>query len=148
MAQRKGWEDLTKSYRQRLERAGVTEEQYRLGEAIHRARGHAATPEHREYRGLGKRLGLDRLLPEYGDLDREDQERAAQLYVQGFMSKGRGKVLNPHRKKGDPVRRAASKEQVVARMDFLDIMDEYGESMDKEDWKFFKAAYKETFAAA
>jgi hypothetical protein len=148
MAPRKGWEYLSSTYRQRLERGGVTEDQYRLGGAIHGARGHGSTPEHRSFLGLGRRFGLDRILEGYGDMDRADQEYAAQLYVQGFMSKGRGKVLNPHRKKGDPVRRGASKAQVIARMDFMDIMDEYGESMTKEDWKFFKSSYNETFAAA
>lgn len=43
---RKGWDDLSNSYRGRLERAGFTRERYEAGESLARARGHAATPEH------------------------------------------------------------------------------------------------------
>lgn len=46
MAQRKGWESLSPSYRQRLEGAGISQQEYQQGASIKEARGHGRTPEH------------------------------------------------------------------------------------------------------
>lgn len=45
MAKRKPWSQLTPTYRARLEKAGLTEEQFDSGASIKAARGHATTPE-------------------------------------------------------------------------------------------------------
>jgi|SRR5215472_10287547 len=42
---RKGWDSLSPSYRQRLERGGITRASYASGASIKAARGHAHTPE-------------------------------------------------------------------------------------------------------
>jgi hypothetical protein len=43
---RKGWSTLSKTYRDRLLRNGITEARYNRGHKLDVARGHAATPEH------------------------------------------------------------------------------------------------------
>ena len=45
MARRKGWENLSPSYRQRLERAGVDRVHYEIRSNLKAARGHSVTPE-------------------------------------------------------------------------------------------------------
>lgn len=45
MARRKAWNDLTATYRSRLETSGITRHAYESGAALSQARGHAATPE-------------------------------------------------------------------------------------------------------
>jgi len=42
---RKGWEQLTPGYRQRLERAGISKRDYQSNAPIQKARGHERTPE-------------------------------------------------------------------------------------------------------
>jgi hypothetical protein len=42
---RKGWTQLTPAYRQRLEKAGITQSEYESGASIRAARGHQHTPE-------------------------------------------------------------------------------------------------------
>lgn len=46
MAKRKGWQELSANYRNRLERAGITQKQYAAGKSLSKARGHSKTPEH------------------------------------------------------------------------------------------------------
>lgn len=45
MAQR-NWDRLSDSYRSRLERSGISREDYQSGQSLRAARGHATTPEH------------------------------------------------------------------------------------------------------
>lgn len=45
MAVRKGWDNLRPDYRERLERKGVTREDYDAGVPLSKARGHEHTPE-------------------------------------------------------------------------------------------------------
>lgn len=45
---RKGWDQLSNNYRDRLTKAGVTREQYNTGGSLEKARGHERTPEHPE----------------------------------------------------------------------------------------------------
>lgn len=42
---RKGWNALSSGYRERLEKAGITQREYEAGSSIQSARGHATTPE-------------------------------------------------------------------------------------------------------
>lgn len=44
--QRKGWESLSPSYRDRLSRNGITKARYERGHKLDVARGHGETPEH------------------------------------------------------------------------------------------------------
>lgn len=47
---RKGWAQLRPDYRERLEKAGITRQDYESGESLSKARGHKDTPEHpRQY---------------------------------------------------------------------------------------------------
>lgn len=45
---RKGWSQLSDTYRNRLVRTGITREIYTSGGSIEKARGHEKTPEHPE----------------------------------------------------------------------------------------------------
>lgn len=45
---RKGWNDLSDSYRQRLEKGGVDQHNYNAGASLAGARGHGSTPERPE----------------------------------------------------------------------------------------------------
>jgi hypothetical protein len=45
---RKGWDQLSESYKKRLERAGINKKAYTNGASLSDARGHRATPEHPE----------------------------------------------------------------------------------------------------
>lgn len=45
MADRKGWNTLSPGYRQRLQRAGISQSDYESGASIQKARGHEKTPE-------------------------------------------------------------------------------------------------------
>lgn len=46
MADRRGWDALSKSYRDRLSRKGITRASYERGGSLASARGHGKTPEH------------------------------------------------------------------------------------------------------
>jgi hypothetical protein len=43
---RKGWGDLSPTYRKRLERGGIGRHEYEAGAALSNVRGHGKTPEH------------------------------------------------------------------------------------------------------
>jgi hypothetical protein len=144
---RKGWESLSDSYRKRLTRSGISKSEYQSGKSIAKARGHAATPEHGGYKKTAGRAGIAEYIPEFFELDREEQERIGKAWIDGFMSKGKGPIANPHRKKGERIRRKASDRQIIARMDFIEWMDENEGGFDKEDWAGFREAYKATFSA-
>lgn len=45
---RKGWDELSSTYRKRLINSGVTRQQYDTGHSLRKARGHEFTPEHPE----------------------------------------------------------------------------------------------------
>lgn len=53
LKRRKGWDDLSDSYRKRLERAGIDKKAYTNGNSLSDARGHRNTPERpeRAYKG-------------------------------------------------------------------------------------------------
>jgi hypothetical protein len=53
LKRRKGWNQLSESYRKRLERAGINEKAYTNGSSLSDARGHRNTPERpeRAYKG-------------------------------------------------------------------------------------------------
>lgn len=42
---RKGWDNLSAAYRDRILKAGMTREDYEAGRSLSKARGHAQTPE-------------------------------------------------------------------------------------------------------
>ena len=73
-SRRKGWEQLTDKYRQRLTRAGVTPQQYASGVSLGKARGHTPIPGVGEkmwiqLRAVAKRLG-------WGDTGRDELLKA------------------------------------------------------------------------
>lgn len=74
---RKTWSSLSDGYRNRLERNGVTREQYESGASLEKARGHGATPEHPERAESNKEkykdyLGnRDRLITKIQQIKRE-----------------------------------------------------------------------------
>lgn len=88
---RKGWDELSPAYRQRLERGGITPAQYAAGASLSKARGHAKTPEHAERNidrlkypeYFSRRQDLIRLLQQkkealFGGSSRWDSERSMQ----------------------------------------------------------------------
>lgn len=42
----RNWSALSAGYRERLKKAGITQEYYESGGGLHKARGHGETPEH------------------------------------------------------------------------------------------------------
>lgn len=42
---RKGWDNLSAAYRERIAKAGMTREDYEAGQSLSKARGHSKTPE-------------------------------------------------------------------------------------------------------
>jgi len=64
---RKRWEDLSETYRRRLERGGITRELHRRGAPLHRPRGHV-TREHERAQRVSRRLPpeLQQIIERYG----------------------------------------------------------------------------------
>lgn len=86
---RKGWQSLSAGYRQRLEKAGISQQDYDSGVSIQKARGHGQTPEnprnydpvdypiyHTERERLIQELE-DRKRELWGDSPRWDERKAA-----------------------------------------------------------------------
>lgn len=144
---RKGFESLSRNYQRRLLGKGITAEAYDKGADIRGARGHAATPEHGGYKKKALLSDIESVFEDFGELSRAEQELIGQSWVDGFMSRSKGPVKNPRRKKGERIRRSASDEQIRARMAFMRWMDEYEGGFATEDWKVFREAYNAKFTA-
>lgn len=144
---RKGWESLSPAYRKRLERNGITASAYAQGASLQKARGHRTTPEHGGWKKKAVKEGISFIIPEYHELPRAEQERLGRLWVKGFMSRGEGEIANPKRRKGERIQRRASVEQIIARMDFIEWMDENEGGLTAERWTDFREAYKASFSA-
>lgn len=135
-SRRKGWSELSPSYRARLERNGVTESQYTSGASIRSARGHAVTPERLTgYRRIANEMGISFIAPEYDEyaeaLTAEEQSEIARDFVRGFMTRGR-----------------STKAGVIARMDFLQWLREIrGGELSREDWRTYRALYLAHFGS-
>lgn len=145
--ERKGWDSLSSAYKKRLQSNGITKAEYSKGASIAGARGHAATPEHGGYKKIAGRLGIAEYIPEFFDLERAEQEEIGQDWVTGFMSRGKGDVVNPRRRKGERIKRRASDEQIKARQRFMRFMDETEGGMTKENWAAFRVEYVRNFSA-
>lgn len=86
---RKGWANLSPSYRQRLSNAGITKTDYESGSSITAARGHSRTPEHGNTWGrLAKQRQVDRIVPDFDSLDKATQNRIGRDWVQGYGMTG------------------------------------------------------------
>lgn len=99
MGKRKGWDELSQKYRNRLERNGVSKASYENGSSIAKARGHASTPERpsdaysvtgrRKYRAYLERAGtlrkkvIDRKVQLFGNRFKYNEERSRQYVMQG-----------------------------------------------------------------
>jgi hypothetical protein len=149
---RKGWAQLSPAYRGRLERKGIDRADYERGTGLEKARGHGTTPERPSagYRGLGIKRGLLESLGgmsrnDFADLDQETQEELARLYIQGFLTKGKGAIKNPNRRKGTKIKRKASLAQMEAKFEFYSILQDEG--IDFEEKEFYKALQEQSGGA-
>jgi len=75
MAARKSWEQYSHAYRQRLQRHGINESNYRTASRT-RARGHEFTPER-----PSQVYNRDRIRPEYVDYANEHRRLARQVIL-------------------------------------------------------------------
>lgn len=134
--QRKGWEQLSPAYRQRLERQHIGKQAYESGESIRAARGHSITPERLSgYVGRARALGIDYVAPEFDEyldaLEPEERIEIARDYVQGYMTPG-------HPRKG--TKRWISRRE--ARLNFQSwLLDVRGGEFSREDWRAYRALY-------
>jgi hypothetical protein len=168
MATRKGWNDLSVNYRNRLQRKGITEKRYTSGESTKSARGHSVTPEHRPWRARAVRKGIEEVIPDYWELPRVEQELLGEQWYNGFFAKGQGSVVNPNRRKraerikrdkfgaitnpdrkmAESVQRSVSRAQVEQKMDFQQYLRENTDSFDEAAfYKEFRELYKLNFSA-
>lgn len=149
MVNRKGWGELSPSYRRRLISHGITESHYEQGLSLQKARGHGATPERKgAYLSVAKRTGIREIIPDFDELDPQDQNTLARNWVKGFMSRAQGPIKNPNRKKGVRAVKGASDEQIIARMDFEEYVSTRESGMSADDWKRYRELYRMTFSAA
>lgn len=139
-SKRKGWEELSPTYRRRLTRQGVTPEAYARGESIRAARGHSRTPERLAgYEKLALDMGMAYVVPSYDEyreaLTPAERGKLARDYVLGFMTPGSTKK---------PTKRNDAR--IMARMDFMRfVQEELDEPMDRDNWRAFRAAYNQHF---
>lgn len=162
MANRKGWDALSTSYRQRLQNNGITQKQYTSGKTLEAARGHIATPEHarvtltvqgqttvtKSYAGMAVRGGILDILPDFDSLSRAEQNRLGKLYIKSFFEKGTGeKLAKAERSKRGlhprdrRVARHAGDEQINGRFEFQEYVDENRKTWNEQDWKDFRTGY-------
>ena len=169
MAKRKGWVDLSITYRNRLQGKGITEKQYSAGTSLEAARGHVATPEHarvtltvqgrttvtRSYAAMAVRGGVLDILPTFDSLSRAEQNRVGKLYIKSFFEKGTGGLLNKAEKqkrglhpKDRRVYRHAGEEQINGRIEFQQFVDENRKKKKRgsagwnnTDWEDFRTGY-------
>jgi hypothetical protein len=149
---RKGWTKLSPAYRGRLERNGIDRGRYERGWRLEKSRGHGTTPERPSagYRGLAIKRGLLESLGgmsryTFADLDHETQEKLARLYIQGFLTKGKGNIANPNRKKGTKIKRRPSLAQMEAKFEFFSTLQDEG--IDFEEKEFYKALQEQSGGA-
>lgn len=170
MAKRKGWNQLSDTYRKRLQNKGITESQYTGNASLETARGHRTTPEHarvtltvqgrttvtRSYAAMAIRGGILDIIPfeSFEALPRTEQNRLGKLYVKSFFEKGTGKILDKEgRKKRNlhpndrRVYRAAGDEQINGRIEFQQYVSENRSEWSDQDWGEFRTGYA-TFSAA
>lgn len=163
MVNRKGWSDLSDSYRKRLQGNGITASAYTSGKSLDAARGHQGTPEHarvsltvqgrttttRSYGGMAVRGGILDIIPTFDDLSRAEQNRLGKLYIKSFFERGTGEVLNKEERKkrglhskDRKVYRHAGDVQINGRMEFQQyIAENRSEWDDIEDYIKFRAGY-------
>lgn len=146
MAKRKGWDDLSPAYRKRLSNKGISKRSYTQGASIKSARGHKTTHEHGGYRKKAIQLGIDEYAPIFDDLSVKGKEELSKAFLDGFMSKGKGDIRNPKRKRGERIRRGASDNQIKARQRFQYLMDQLEEPLGASFWQRFKVEYMATFS--
>ena len=164
MARRKGWEQLSSTYRKRLLGKGITEARYSQGKPIASARGHAATPEHgiaalhiagrtettKSYAALSARAGIMDIIPTFDTLTRAEQNRLGKLYIKSFFQRGTGEILTKaerHKRglhpKDRKIYRHSGNEQINGRIEFQEYIDSNRKKKwnDKEDWAAFRSGY-------
>jgi hypothetical protein len=91
---RKGWDDLSPAYRDRLSKAGISESAYNQGESIQSARGHSQTPEHPRSFNESRFRGYAN---EREALTRDLERRKAELFGSAAKDPKHGVRWNPER---------------------------------------------------
>jgi hypothetical protein len=108
MARRKGWDNLSDSYRKRLQRSGITKSKYNSGRPLAKARGHTSRARETQIRQVDKfieryqstyeflsedydelREELRRMRPGETKRALEQQREAQKLYDSGEIIKAR-----------------------------------------------------------
>ena len=169
MARRKGWDQLSSTYRKRLLNKGITEARYSQGKPIASARGHAATPEHgtvtlriagrtvttKSYAALAARAGIIDIIPVFDTLTRAEQNRLGKLYIKSFFERGTGPPLTKaerHKRGLHPkdrrMYRGIGDEQINGRFEFQEYVDTNRSQWDSEDWVKFRHGYSSLSEAA
>lgn len=108
MARRKGWDNLSESYRARLQRSGITRSKYNSGRSLSKARGHTSRARETQTRNVDKFIDryqqtypfltedYDQLREELRSMSPSDarkaleqQKEAQRLYDSGEIKKAR-----------------------------------------------------------
>jgi hypothetical protein len=149
MAIRKGWNQLSQSYRNRLSKGGMTEARYNAGESLKKARGHAKTPENKrelekhpekfgEYRERQARYRANR--KSLVDRVVKKKKLAFQYSIKWSEENSRDFVKRPKimTKKGGLEVKAPTMAQLrkIDAMSFEDFVDYQYEVKQEDDWRF------------
>jgi hypothetical protein len=115
---RKGWDALSPAYKQRLERAGLTQRAYESGGSIQKARGHAQTPERPKDSAKFPKYHTERL-----KLNKSIAWRKQDLF--GTSPKWNpGRALAAMNKKTPPMKKLRYWATINTREDWLDAISE------------------------
>lgn len=162
---RKSWSELSPAYQKRLRNKGIGPAQHAAGASIQAARGHAATPEHNIWRKKAVAMDIRMIVPGYDKLSTRDQEKVGRDWVNGFMSRAKGK---PQRvkitdwrygtrgyRKGEENEfvRYQTDDQLNSHIEFLSWTSakenqQYMHDPDKqkEDWAQYRVEYQQKFS--
>jgi hypothetical protein len=109
-SRRKGWENLSAGYRSRLERGGITEELYRRGRTLVKARGHTSTRREAEDKQYNK------LLRDYINRQEEFYDKSEEEVRDGIagLSKEQIRAIISHQKKEEALYDAGQRDEATA----------------------------------
>lgn len=123
---RKSWDELSPSYRARLERKGITREAHASGTSLQRARGHGNTEILTLFR---RNKGYSHVnVKEFEKMPRESQAFIADMFNRGFMKQG-----------------LSTQADRDARNAFLGWKLLNDSPWDLEDWKKYRQEYTVKF---
>jgi hypothetical protein len=159
---RKSWSELSPAYQKRLRNKGIGPREHAAGASIQAARGHTKTPEHNIWRKKAIAMDIRMIVPGYDKLPTGEQERIGRDWVNGFMSRAKGKPENiritdwRYGRKGferGTKMRYQTDDQLNAHIEFLSwtqnpanqqyLHDPKGQ---QEDWQQYRIEYQQKFS--